>query len=100
MGATTFTLPSGAKVTVESRRAAAAEPGPREASGVDRVAGTWADGVKLVAELAGQTVDQLREATRAAKETTVEFGVSIGGKSSIFVVEGSVEANLKVTLKW
>jgi hypothetical protein len=31
---------------------------------------------------------------------SVEFGVSISGKTGIILVEGTAAANLKVTLKW
>ena len=98
---TTFTLPSGAVVSVESSRAPVpTRGGVREASGLsDKVAVAWSDGMNMVAELAGQAVEQLRKATASAKEVSVEFGVNISGKTGIVLVEGSVAANLKVVLK-
>ena len=99
---TTFNLPSGAVVSVESSRApATTRGGVREATGVtEKVAVTWADGMNMVAELAGQAVEQLKKATASAKEVSVEFGVNISGKTGIVLVEGTVAANLKVVLKW
>ena len=98
----TFTLPSGAVVSVQSSHAApAARGGVREATGAsEKAAIAWSDGIRMVAELAEQAVVQLKKATASAKEVSVEFGVNISGKSGIILVEGSVAANLKVVLKW
>jgi hypothetical protein len=60
----------------------------------------WSDGLHMIAELAEQTVNQLKKATAGAKEVSVEFGVNISGKTGIILVEGTVAANLKVVLKW
>jgi hypothetical protein len=100
---TTFTLPSGALVSVQTSREVPrpAGLGPVEASGADeKMAAAWSDGMKMVAELAGQAVEQLRAVTASAKEVSVEFGVSISGKTGIILVEGTAAANLKVVLKW
>ena len=99
---TRFALPSGAVVTVESSRAAGpTRGGISEASGAaDKVATAWSDGIRIVAEMAEQAMAQLRPATAAAKEVAVEFGVNISGKTGIVLVEGTVAANLKVTVKW
>ena len=102
MAYTTFKLPSGATLSVESKRTAVqAQAGVVEASGVsDKLGGAWSDGMALVAEIAGEAVQQLRKATESAKEVSVEFGVSISGKTGIILVEGTTEANLKVVIKW
>ncbi len=102
MDYTTFTLPSGAVVSVESSRSTGpSRGGVTEASGATaRAAVTWSDGIRMVAEMAEQAVEQLREATAGAKEVSVEFGVNISGKTGIVVVEGTVTANLKVVLTW
>jgi len=102
MDYTTFTLPSGAVVSVESSRAPVRTGGGvTEATGVpEKVATTWSEGMQMVAELAEQAVEQLRKATASAKEVSVEFGVNISGKTGIVLVEGTVAANLKVVLKW
>lgn len=102
MDYTTFTLPSGAVVTVESSRTPLpTRGGVTEATGAtDKAAAAWSDGVSMVAELAEQAVEKLRKATAAAKEVSVEFGVNISGKTGIVLVEGTVAANLKVVLKW
>jgi hypothetical protein len=99
---TTFTLPSGAVVSVESSRAPApTRGGVSEASGAtDKAAVAWSEGINMVAELAEQAVAQLRQATTSAKEVSVEFGVNISGKTGIVLVEGTAAANLKVVLKW
>jgi hypothetical protein len=95
---TIFTLPSGAVVAVESSLAPLpTRGGPQEATGAaQRVAVAWSDGMNMVAEMAGQAVEQLRKATASAKEVSVEFGVNISGKTGIVLVEGTVAANLKV----
>src|SRR5215469_6495384 len=102
MAYTTFTLPSGAVVSVESSRTAVpTRAGVTEATGArDEIEGAWSDGMKMVAELAEQAVQQLRKATASAKEVSVEFGVTISGKTGIILVEGTAAANLKVVLKW
>jgi Trypsin-co-occurring domain 1 len=99
---TTFILPSGAVVSVESSRAPIPTLGSvTEATGaIDRAAIAWSDGINMVAEMAEQAVEQLRKATTFAKEVSVEFGVNISGKTGIILVEGTVAANLKVVLKW
>jgi hypothetical protein len=101
MAYTTFILASGAEVSVESRRASVRSAGVVEASGAsDKIAGAWSDGMELVAEFAEQAVKQLKKATASAKEVSVEFGISISGKTGIILVEGTTEANLKVVVKW
>lgn len=102
MAYTTFTLPSGAVVSVESTRAPTpSRGGVTEASGAaDKAATAWAEGIRMVAEVAEQAVEQLRKATASAKEVSVEFGVNISGKTGIVLVEGTAAANLKVVLKW
>jgi Trypsin-co-occurring domain 1 len=100
---TTFSLPSGAVISVETNRAPplSTEAAVTEASGVgDKIAATWSDGVNMVAELAELTVDRLKKATATAKEVSVEFGVSISGKAGLVLVEGTTAANLRVTMKW
>ena len=96
------TLPSGAHLRIESSRASdRAPPGIVEATGAaDRAIATWDDGVRMIAELAEQTIAQLRSATASAKEVSVEFGINISAKTGIILVEGTAAANLKVTLKW
>jgi len=102
MDYTTFTLPSGAVVSVESSRAPTpTRGGVTEATGAaGKVAAAWSDGMNMVAEMAEQAVEQLRKVTTSAKEVSVEFGVNISGKTGIVLVEGTVAANLKVVLKW
>jgi len=102
MAYTNFTLPSGAVVSVQSSQAATpAHGGVAEATGArDKVASTWSEGLEMVSEMAELAVAQLQKATASAKEVSVEFGVNISGKTGIILVEGTVAANLKVTLKW
>jgi hypothetical protein len=45
-------------------------------------------------------VEALRRAFSGVEEVTVEFGANISGKTGVILVEGSVAANLKVTVKW
>ena len=51
---------------------------------------SWTEGI----------VDELKAATASAKEVEVEFGINIGGKTGVILVEGTAAANLKVTVKW
>ena len=101
---TSFRLPSGAAVHVLSTLAppaATARNGTAIASGVgERARETWEDGLELVRELAHGIVGRLQDATASAKDVTVEFGVNISGKSGVILVEGTVAANLKVTIRW
>ena len=85
MDYTTFILPSGAVVSVESSRPPIpTRGGVTEATGAtDKIATAWSDGINMVAEMAEQAVEQLRKATTSAKEVSVEFGVNISGKTGI-----------------
>lgn len=98
---TTYRLSSGAEIEVQSSAAPPPRSGVDQASALDKMTtGAWNDAMEKVAELAGQAVAKLGEATKGCKEVAVEFGVSIGGKTGVILVEGTVSANLKVTLKW
>jgi hypothetical protein len=102
-GYTSFTLPSGAEVLVQSSLPAppARKRGVAKASGaVGKARDTWAEGMELVEELARGVVDKLAAAAKAADEVAVEFGVTISGKTGVILVEGSAAANLKVTIKF
>ena len=95
---TSFRLPSGAVVHVESTHRTPAGFG--EVSGVAKARETWIEGIELVSEMASVVVDRLKEQTGAAKEVGVEFGVSFSGKTGIILVEGTAAANMKITIKW
>lgn len=102
---THFRLPSGGTLMVQSSLPAPpplpAAEGVEQASGLeDKARATWEDGVELVRELAQGIVGKLKQATAAADEVEVEFGVNISGKTGIILVEGNVAANLKVTITW
>lgn len=101
MPPTTFALSSGAEIEVETSHPPAVAPGVDEASPLDRITSQdWGKALELVAELANDAVAKLRDKIQPCKEVAVEFGVGIGGKTGVILVEGSVNANLKVTLKW
>jgi hypothetical protein len=102
MAYTTFILPSGASVYVQSSQ----EP-PRQAYGTvpasaaeERMREAWGEGAKLVAEVGAGLIDALRIAFTGADEVTVEFGANITGKMGIVLVEGTAAANLKIIVKW
>jgi hypothetical protein len=100
MATTTYKLPSGAEIEIESSPPPPSA-GAAQASALDRATtGAWTEAMGKVSELAEQAVAQIGKATKSCKEVAVEFGVKIGGKTGIILVEGTVEANLKVTLKW
>lgn len=96
-----YKLSSGAEIEVQSAIAPAPRSGVDQASALDKAtAGAWDEAMTKIAELADQAVAKLGAVTKGCKEASVEFGVSIGGKTGIVLVEGTVNANLKVTLKW
>src|SRR3954452_8524284 len=102
---TQFRLRSGATLMVQSSLPPLpplpGTDGVEQASGLgDKARATWEDGVELGRELALGIVSKLKQATSAADEVSVEFGVNISGKSGIILVEGEVAANLKVTITW
>ena len=99
---TRFTLRSGAVVMVESsRETPRGSLGPAEASTAgERIGGAWSEGAAVVGEVGGEVVEALRRAFSGVEEVTVEFGANISGKTGVILVEGSVAANLKVTVKW
>jgi hypothetical protein len=101
MSLSTYKLASGAEIEVESHNPPPPRQGADQASALDRMtAAAWDEAMARVAELADQAVSRLAAVTKGCKEAAVEFGVSIGGKTGIVLVEGTVNANLKVTLKW
>ena len=101
MPLSTYKLESGAEIEIETRNPPVPRRGVEQAGALDRTtAAAWDQAMARVAELAEQAVAKLAEATKSCKEATVEFGVSIGGKTGVILVEGTVNANLKVTLKW
>jgi hypothetical protein len=61
---------------------------------------TWSEGAKLIAEVGSGLVDQLRAAFAGVDEITAEFGANISSKMGVVLVEGTVAANLKITVKW
>jgi hypothetical protein len=96
----TYKPPSGAEIEVQSS-VAPARQGVDQASALDKLtAEAWNEAMARVAELAENAIEKFTAVTKGCKEAAVEFGVSIGGKTGIILVEGTVNANLKVTLKW
>ncbi len=101
MAITLYKLPSGAEIEVQSSAPPPVRAGVDQAGAWDeKTAKAWSEAMDRAAELAEQAGTRLRAATEHCKEVVVEFGVSIGGKTGIILVEGTVNANLKVTLKW
>ena len=97
---TTFTLPSGV-VQVQSSLPQPGQGGVAEASGAaEKARETWNEGLDLVREIAVGVIAQLKDVAEQAEQVTVEFGVNISGKTGIVLVEGTVAANLKVTVSW
>lgn len=101
MPVSTYKLSSGAEIEVQSSIAPPLRAGVDQASALDKMTvAAWDETMEKVAELADQAVAKLGAVTKDCKEVSVEFGVSIGGKTGVILVEGTVNANLKVTLKW
>ncbi len=95
-----YSLDDGARIEVETRHLPQ-RLGVDEASSVeDLTQRAWSEAMDRVAAFAGAATEKLKRATETCKEVTVEFGVSLGGKTGIILVEGTVDANLKVTIKW
>lgn len=99
---TTFVLPSGALVYVQSSSELPLHgQGTVQASAAeDRIREAWSDGAKLVAEVGAGLIDALRNAFVGVDEVTTEFGANISGKMGVILVEGTAAANLKVVVKW
>ena len=101
MAVAIYKLRSGAEIEVESSVAQPHSSGVDQASALDRVTtGAWTEAMAKIAELADQAVASLSAATKDCREVAVEFGVKLGGKTGVVLVEGHASANLKVTLKW
>jgi hypothetical protein len=101
MSQTSVQLSSGAYIEVQTTHPFFGPAGVAEASPLDKVTKQdWEDVMQRVAELANEAITSLREKIKPCKETSVEFGVSVGGKTGIILVEGTVNANFKITLKW
>lgn len=82
---------------VEIRRV----PGPHDASGSDRVINqNWDRAMGVAAKIIDGARASLAETLKTSKEVTLEFGLSFGGKTGVVLVEGSVTANIKVSVKW
>jgi hypothetical protein len=60
----------------------------------------WGRAMERVGELSNEVLNRLRDKINPCNEVAVEFGISLGGNSRIILVEGTVNANFKVTLKW
>ncbi len=98
---TTFVLPSGALVYVESSKEPPALSGTVEASAAEaQMREAWTAGAKLVAEVGAGLIDALRSTFEGVEEVTVEFGANISGKMGVILVEGTAAANLKIVVKW
>ena len=100
MDTTVVQLPSGASLEIEISRSPPELEGIQQASAAEKAALLWAEVSGKVADLSGQIISALRNSTATCKEVSVEFGISVGGKTGVILVEGNVNANLKVTLKW
>ena len=101
MATATYKLPSGTEIEVQSSAAPPPRSGVDQASALDKVTAVdWGSAMAKVAELAEQAASTLSAATKNCKGAEVEFAVKLGGKTGIVLVEGHVEANLKVKLKW
>lgn len=94
----TYTLPSGATVEVENL--------PDTTRGARNVAAgredqpPLADVLKPLGEVIELVLAQVRSLVKTPDKVTVELGAALKGKSSLVIVSGETEANLKVTLSW
>jgi len=96
-----FALSSGVEIEVETSRSTVVAPGVDEASPLSKIAAQdWDGAMQLVADIANEAIATLRAKITPCREVAVEFGVSLGGKTGVILVEGTVNANLKVVLKW
>jgi hypothetical protein len=99
MAQVTVTLPSGTEIEVQSSHVTTPR-GEREAGALDRLAAQdWGKLMDRVVEMSNAAIGKLKGAIPECKELAVEFGVSVGGKTGVVLVEGTVTANLKVTVK-
>jgi hypothetical protein len=73
---------------------AAAEPGKVAA----RASTTLEDALAVLKPSLAKVVHALREI--APDETTVEFGLKMGGETGMIIAKGTAEVNFKVTMSW
>jgi hypothetical protein len=101
MSRTAVQLSTGAMIEIQSNYPFIGRPGVSEASPLERLAEQdWKGVMQRVAELANEAIASLREAIKPCKEVSIEFGISVGGKTGVILVEGTANANFKVSLKW
>jgi hypothetical protein len=82
----------------------ATEGGPQRASRSPdkpvRMDTTFEAAVEHLRPVVTALISKLRCLGEAVDEVGVEFGVQVGGKWGIIVTSGSIDSNLKVSLKW
>jgi hypothetical protein len=96
-----FDLESGGRVAVESTNPVLAQKPQGQLAEIgiaDKTIDTLKDAIAPLRDVAVAVRDALISACPDATE--VEFGVKIEGKGNIIITAGTVEANLKVTMKW
>ena len=101
MASTIITLSSGEELEIQSSEPLMSPPGITEASPIDRIPiESLKVAMNRVADLANEAVSELRDKIGSCKEASVEFGISLGGKTGLVLVEGTANANFKLTIKW
>jgi hypothetical protein len=64
----------------------------------DRALTTLEDALAGVKPSLTKVVEVLREI--AQEQTTVEFGLKLGGETGVIIAKGAAEVNFKVTMSW
>lgn len=66
---------------------------------INQVADTLESKFDVIRGIAVDLANSLKSAANQIKEAELEFGLSLSGKGNLYVVETTVEATFKVTLK-
>ena len=101
MSFTTVSLSSGATIEVQTTNPLLKRGPVTEASPLDKLSmDDLKEAMERAGVLANEALGTLREKLPPCKEASVEFGISLGGKTGVILVEGTVNANFKLTIKW
>ena len=96
-----FDLGTGGSIAVESTNPVLAEKTQGQLAEIgiaDKTVESLRDAIAPLRDFAVVVRDALVSACPDATE--VEFGVKLEGKGNLIITAGTVEANLKVTMKW
>lgn len=95
---TTYILPSGAEVEIETR--SERRVGAADVAFEKRDRFELAAVIAPLGEVAELLFTEIKSRVRQPDSITVEFGASIKGQTRLLIVSGETEGNIKVSLTW